>query len=145
MPEPQDPYNLHRFVEAQSRTLDQVLHELRNGRKDSHWIWYIFPQIAGLGHSPMSIRFAINSRAEAQAYLSHGILGPRLRQCTQLVLDVPNRPIDKILGYPDDLKFRSSMTLFAQVDIKPSIFDQAFTKYFQGQPDQPTLDRLSTK
>jgi len=143
MSAPQDPHNLQRFVEAQSLTFDQVLHELRNGRKESHWIWYIFPQIKGLGHSPMSIRFAINSRAEAQAYLAHPILGPRLQQCTQLVLDVPNRPIAEIFGYPDDLKFHSSMTLFSQVDTKPSIFEQALTKYFAAQPDQQTLDRLS--
>jgi uncharacterized protein (DUF1810 family) len=142
MSAPQDPYNLRRFVEAQSLTLDQVLHELRNGRKESHWIWYIFPQIKGLGHSPMSIRFAINSRAEAQAYLAHPILGPRLQQCTQLVLDIPNRPIAEIFGYPDDLKFHSSMTLFSQVDTNPSIFHEALTKYFDGKPDQQTLARL---
>jgi|SRR5271167_4802424 uncharacterized protein (DUF1810 family) len=138
----QDPHNLQRFLEAQSLTLDQVLQELRNGRKESHWIWYIFPQIAGLGHSPMSIRFAINSRAEAEAYLAHQILGPRLRQCTSLVLAVPNRPITEILGYPDDLKFRSSMTLFAHIDTESHLFENALAEYFDAKPDPLTLERL---
>lgn len=107
-----DAHNLQRFLHAQERVYDTVLAELRSGRKTSHWIWFIFPQIAGLGHSAMAQKFAIGSLDEAKSYLQHPILGPRLRACTQLVLDVNGRSAEEIFGYPDYLKFRSCMTLF---------------------------------
>jgi uncharacterized protein (DUF1810 family) len=107
-----DAHNLQRFLHAQERVYDTVLAELRSGRKTSHWIWFIFPQIAGLGHSAMAQKFAIGSLDEAKSYLQHPILGPRLRACTQLVLDVNGRSAEEIFGYPDHLKFRSCMTLF---------------------------------
>ncbi len=107
-----DDYNLHRFLDAQAPTYDTVFEELRAGRKTSHWIWFIFPQIAGLGHSAMAQQFAITSLDEAKAYLQHPILGPRLRTCTQLVLDVNSRSAEEIFGYPNYLNFRSCMTLF---------------------------------
>ena len=110
-----DLYNLQRFVDAQAAIYARVLAELQSGRKTSHWMWFIFPQIEGLGSSPMANKFAIASRAEAQAYLDHPLLGVRLRECTRLVTAIEGRSIDEILGYPDDLKFRSSMTLFAAV------------------------------
>jgi uncharacterized protein (DUF1810 family) len=110
-----DLYDLQRFVDAQNLVFDQVLRELRDGRKQSHWMWFVFPQIHGLGHSPMAEKYAISSRAEAEAYLGHSILGPRLRQCSLLVTQVEGRSIEKILGYPDNVKFRSSMTLYARV------------------------------
>src|SRR5580704_17288598 len=142
MPSASDPHNLHRFVDAQASVFPQVLAELREGRKRSHWMWFIFPQIAGLGSSDMARRFAISGRAEALAYLDHPILGPRLRECTQLVNEVPNRSIDEILGYPDDLKFRSSMTLFSSVSPDEDAFRRALEKYFAGEPDSATLARL---
>jgi uncharacterized protein (DUF1810 family) len=137
-----DPYNLERFVQAQNSVYEEVLFELKNGTKVSHWMWFIFPQIKGLGRSPTSIEFAISSREEAQAYLHHSLLGPRLKECTQLVLLTEGRSIEQIFGSPDDFKFRSSMTLFAQVSPHDDIFIKALDKYFQGKPDQLTLDRL---
>ena len=137
-----DPYNLNRFVKAQDPVFEQVLAELGEGRKQSHWMWFIFPQIRGLGHSCTAIEFAISSREEAEAYLQRPILGPRLRQCTQLVLDVEGRPIEDIFGYPDHLKFRSSMTLFAHATQDNQIFKAALEKYFGGEPDRLTLERL---
>ncbi len=137
-----DPYNLDRFLQAQSSMFERVLQELRAGMKTSHWIWFIFPQIRGLGRSPISIEFAIASRQEASAYLQHPVLGPRLKECTQLVLQVEGRSVEQIFGSPDDLKFRSSMTLFAQVSPDDDIFVRALQKYFGGVPDQLTLDRL---
>jgi uncharacterized protein (DUF1810 family) len=134
--------DLQRFIDAQQSVYPQVLAELRVGRKRSHWIWFIFPQIAGLGHSPTSEFYAIHSLAEAQAYLQHPALGTRLRECTQLVLDVHNRTIDEILGYPDDLKFRSSMTLFHQAAPEERLFLAALQKYFEGHPDPLTLKQL---
>src|SRR5262245_56572352 len=110
-----DPYNLQRFVEAQDAVYNQVCSELRNGRKTSHWMWFVFPQIEGLGHSPMARKFAISALQEARAYLDHPILGLRLRECTRLLNSINGVAIEEILGYPDDLKFRSSMTLFAHV------------------------------
>jgi uncharacterized protein (DUF1810 family) len=137
-----DPYNLNRFVKAQDPVFEQVRSELGEGRKQTHWIWFIFPQIKGLGHSFTAIEFAISSRAEAEAYLEHPILGPRLRQCTELVLDVEGRTIEDIFGYPDDLKFRSSMTLFAHATQDNQVFKDALQKYFGGEPDRLTLERL---
>ena len=137
-----DPHNLQRFVDAQQPVFEQVRAELRAGRKASHWMWFIFPQIAGLGHSPMAIRYAISSRQEAEAYVNHPLLGPRLRECTRSVNLVEGRPIEQVLGYPDHLKFRSSMTLFAQTTTDNQIFRDALQKYFAGEFDRLTLERL---
>jgi uncharacterized protein (DUF1810 family) len=137
-----DPYNLQRFVDAQAPVLDQVRAELRAGRKQSHWMWFVFPQIRGLGSSPMAERYGISSRAEAEAYISHPVLGPRLRECTELVNAVQNASVEEILGYPDNLKFRSSMTLFSAVTDDNRPFRAALEKYFNGEPDAKTLARL---
>lgn len=137
-----DPYDLNRFAEAQEGVYPRVVAELSRGRKESHWMWYIFPQIAGLGFSPMAQRFAIASRAEATAYLAHDVLGPRLVECTQLVLAARDRTIHQILGSPDDVKFRSSMTLFATVSDDPP-FEQAIARYFPDGKDLATLNILA--
>ena len=134
--------NLERFVEAQEPVIGQVVAELSAGRKASHWMWFVFPQIAGLGHSPLAQRFAIASRAEAEAYLAHPVLGARLRECTRLVNEIEARDIEEIFGYPDHLKFRSSMTLFAQATNDNGVFVEALRKYFGGAYDARTLDRL---
>ena len=136
------PHSLQRFVEAQNPVYDQVCSELRQGQKRSHWIWFIFPQIEGLGLSPTSKAFAISSVDEAEAYLRHPILGPRLLQCTELVNEISGLQIQQILAPPDDLKFRSSMTLFAHATTTILVFEAALQKYFEGQYDQLTLDRL---
>ena len=140
-----NPFALQRFVDAQNSCFDQVCSELRQGQKRSHWMWFIFPQLEGLGASPMAVRYAISGRKEAEAYLQHAILGSRLRQCTELVLQVEGRSIREIFGTPDDLKFRSSMTLFANATQENQIFEQALRKYFAGQPDQLTIDGLRDK
>ena len=137
-----DPFDLQRFLDAQSSVYSRVLDELRHGRKQSHWMWFIFPQLAGLGHSAMAQRFAISSRNEAVAYLGHGVLGPRLKECTALVNAVEGRTILQILGSPDDLKFHSSMTLFGAVSSDPE-FAAAIAKFYGGKRDQRTLDLLS--
>ncbi len=137
-----DPYDLQRFVNAQNPVFEQVCSELREGRKEGHWMWFVFPQLKGLGHSSMASKFGISSPDEAEAYLRHSILGPRLRECTRLVNLVEKRSIEQILGCPDNLKFRSSMTLFAHVADDNEIFINALQKYFDGQPDRLTLDRL---
>jgi uncharacterized protein (DUF1810 family) len=137
-----DPFDLQRFVEAQNPVYAEVRNELKRGRKTSHWIWFIFPQIQGLGHSHISMKFAISSLDEAKAYLRHSVLRDRLLECTELVNQVQGRNIQEILGYPDDLKFRSSMTLFAQADPSISAFHNALTKYFGGVYDHLTLDLL---
>ena len=136
-----DPYNLERFVLAQERVFKHVLAELNAGTKMSHWMWFIFPQIRGLGRSPISVEYAISSRDEAQAYLQHPVLGPRLKECTRLILQVEGRSATDIFHTPDDMKFRSSMTLFAQVS-PDDIFRRALQKYFGGVADQLTLERL---
>src|ERR1700688_3375350 len=110
-----DPFDLDRFVRAQATDYDRALSELRDGEKRSHWMWYVFPQIEGLGHSPMSVRYSIKSAAEARAYLDHPVLGPRLRECAAVVRDIAGRSALEIFGSPDDLKLRSSATLFAAV------------------------------
>lgn len=138
-----DPHDLARFVSAQEPVMDRVLAELRAGRKQSHWMWFVFPQIAGLGHSPMAVRYAIGSRDEARAYLDHDVLGPRLRTCTSIVNAVRDRSILEIMGAPDDVKFRSSMTLFAQASDDPALFQTALDRYFDGRPDPATLARLA--
>jgi uncharacterized protein (DUF1810 family) len=137
-----DPYNLQRFVDAQSPVFERVISELRQGCKRGHWMWFIFPQISGLGHSATAVRFAISSRQEAEAYLDHPILGPRLRECTRLLTLVEGRTIQEILGYPDDLKFRSSLTLFACVTPDDRIFQDALDKFYGGEYDAMTLERL---
>jgi uncharacterized protein (DUF1810 family) len=138
-----DIYNLHRFLTAQAPTYDTVLAELRAGRKACDWIWFIFPQITGLGHSTMAQQFAIASLSEAKAYLQQPILGQRLRDCTQLVLDVSGRSAEEIFSYPDNLKFRSCMTLFMTAATDNTLFKAALLKYFDGQADQMTLDILT--
>jgi len=132
-----DPHNLQRFVDAQAPVIEQVFRELQTGRKSSHWMWFIFPQLRGLGRSPMAMKYAIASREEAEAYLRHEVLGPRLSECTRLVNLVAGRCIAEILGHPDDLKFHSSMTLFASVASAPDkkIFYDALDKYFAGKFD----------
>ncbi len=137
-----DQFDLHRFVEAQSRVFDRVCAELRAGRKQTHWMWFIFPQIKGLGQSSMAVKFAIAGRSEAGAYLAHPILGPRLRQCAQLVNGVEGRSISEIFGYPDDLKFHSCMTLFASVTAENQVFIDALGKYFSGEFDLQTKRML---
>jgi uncharacterized protein (DUF1810 family) len=137
-----DPYNLQRFVEAQEPVFDRDRGELRDGRKRGHWMWFVFPQIAGLGHSELSRKFAISSRTEAEAYLKHPILGPRLRECTGLVNLVEGRSIAQIFGHPDDLKFHSSMTLFAHATSDDQVFRDALQKYFNGEFDRSTVVRL---
>ena len=136
-----DPFDLKRFVDAQALVYPDVLSELRQGRKQSHWMWFIFPQLAGLGHSAMAQRYALSSRDEALAYLGHGILGPRLRECTVLVNAVEGRTIHEILGSPDDLKFRSSITLFGAVSSEPE-FAAAISKFYGGAPDPKTLELI---
>jgi uncharacterized protein (DUF1810 family) len=135
-------FDLERFVQAQDPVYRAVLGELGRGRKQSHWMWFVFPQVAGLGFSAMSQRYAIASREEATAYLAHAVLGPRLIECTRLVLAVEGRSINAILGAPDDAKFRSSMTLFGAVSKEP-VFDQAIARYFAGERDNATLEILS--
>ena len=137
-----DPFDLERFVRAQDPVFRDVQGELARGRKQTHWMWFVFPQIAGLGFSTMSQRYAIGSRAEARAYLAHPVLGPRLIECTTLVLAVGGRTINAILGAPDDAKFRSSMTLFGAVSDEP-VFDQALARSFAGERDGATLEMLA--
>jgi uncharacterized protein (DUF1810 family) len=137
-----DPYNLERFVEAQEPIFKGVRLELQAGHKAGHWMWFIFPQLKGLGHSQMADEYGIASRAEAEAYLKHPTLGPRLLECTRLVNAVSHRSIDNILGYPDNLKFRSSMTLFSLVSPEDEPFQEALEKYFGGQPDERTIQLL---
>jgi uncharacterized protein (DUF1810 family) len=137
-----DPFGLQRFVDAQAPVYQRVLGELRQGQKQSHWMWFVFPQLAGLGHSPMARRFALASREEAAAYLDHGVLGPRLRECTALVNAVAGKTIRDILGSPDDLKFCSSMTLFAAASPDPA-FATAIAKFYGGKPDPKTLRLLA--
>jgi uncharacterized protein (DUF1810 family) len=137
-----DAFQLERFVEAQSSVYTAVLKELRRGEKRSHWMWFIFPQIRGLGRSPMAEKFAIASLEEGRAYLAHEVLGARLRECTGLVNAVEGRTASEIFGYPDDLKFHSSMTLFARAAEGESIFRQALEKYFGGEMDGATMEKI---
>ena len=137
-----DLFRLQRFVDAQNPVFEQVCAELGRGRKTTHWMWFVFPQLAGLGRSRLAKEFAISSRQEAEAYLNHPVLGLRLRECTRLVNRVDGRRIEEILGYPDDLKFRSCMTLFAHASPDNQVFEAALTKYFAGEYDQATIERL---
>ena len=136
------PHDLTRFVEAQQDAYEQALDELRDGQKRSHWMWFIFPQIAGLGFSPMAQHYAIASLEEARAYLLDPVLGPRLRACTEAVNQVDGRSALEIFGPPDDLKFRSSLTLFAAAAPDNPLFALALDKYFAGQGDPLTLEKL---
>jgi uncharacterized protein (DUF1810 family) len=137
-----DPFDLERFVVAQAPVYDGVRRELKAGRKQSHWMWFVFPQIVGLGQSPMSIRFAIASLDEAKAYLAHPVLGLRLRECARLTLDVEGATARDIFGSIDEMKFRSSMTLFARAAPDDDVFQRCINKYFAGSPDPATLARL---
>jgi len=137
-----DPYNLQRFVDAQNPVFDQVLQELGDGRKQGHWMWFVFPQIDGLGQSRMAKKFAISSQDEAEAYLRHPILGPRLRKCSLLVAQVEEHSVGEIFGYPDDMKLRSSMTLFAHATADNRVFIDVLRKYFAGEFDPLTLERM---
>ena len=138
-----DPFNLQRFVEAQKPIYPDVLTELRNGRKQTHWMWFVFPQIHGLGRSSTAIYYSISSRSEADCYLAHPILGPRLLECTSLVNAIPDRTVEQIFGGIDATKFRSSMTLFSLVATQPEPFSQALEKYFGGQTDSLTISQLA--
>ncbi len=137
-----DSHNLHRFLEAQEHQYKQALEELKQGRKRSHWIWYIFPQWDGLALSSTSKRYSIKSVEEAEAYLNHPILGPRLLECSEAVLGVEGRSAREILGSPDDLKLRSCATLFACFSPADSVFDRILAKYYQSEPDEKTLRLL---
>jgi uncharacterized protein (DUF1810 family) len=137
-----DPYNLQRFLDAQAAEFEDARRELREGQKRGHWMWFIFPQIKELGYSQTAVKYAISSRKEAEAYLRHPILGPRLKECTQLVVRVPEKSLEEIFGYPDNLKFRSSMTLFANVTKDNDLFQQALLRFCDGEPDRLTIERL---
>ena len=137
-----DPFDLQRFVDAQNPVYDEVCAELPSGQKRGHWMWFIFPQLRGLGSSEMATVYGIASRREAEAYLDHRVLGRRLRECTRLVNLVEGRAIGQIFGYPDDMKFRSSMTLFASAAPDDQVFKDALDKYFGGEPDPLTLEHL---
>ena len=137
-----DRYDLGRFVAAQAEVYERVCAELRAGRKQSHWMWFVFPQIRGLGSSPTAVRFAISGMEEARAYLEHPMLGSRLRECTGIVVDVEGRSVEQIFGYPDDLKFHSSITLFAKAAAEAGVFGEALEKFFGGEMDRGTLERI---
>lgn len=134
-----DTFNLGRFVQAQAGDYDQALSEIRAGRKRSHWMWYIFPQYDGLGFSSTSKFYAIKSRAEAEAYLQHPVLGARLIECAEAVLNVDGQTAHDIFGSPDDFKLRSSATLFASVSSDGSVFHRLLARYFEGDGDEKTL------
>ena len=138
-----DQFDLQRFVDAQDRGYDAVLGELRSGKKRSHWIWFIFPQLRGLGRSPTAMRYGISSLEEARAYLEHDVLGPRLRECTRLVARIDGRSADEIFGWPDNLKVRSSMTLFARATDDDAEFRAVLDKFYDGEDDPATVELLS--
>ncbi len=135
-------FDLGRFVAAQEASHVAAVSELKAGRKQTHWMWYVFPQITGLGQSDMARRYAISGLNEARAYLAHDVLGPRLRHCTQLVVDLEGRSAHEIFGSPDDMKFRSCVTLFAEAAAGETVFASALAKYFGGEADRMTLERL---
>ncbi|MBF9234773.1 DUF1810 domain-containing protein [Microvirga alba] len=138
-------FDLERFIRAQAPVYDRVIAELEDGKKRTHWIWFIFPQIEGLGHSPMAQKYAIGSLDEARAYLNHPILGPRLIACTDLVLRCEGIPLHAIFGSPDDMKFHSSMTLFALASDAGTVFHSALDRYFEGRMDSKTLAILGLR
>lgn len=137
-----DPHDLARFLAAQAPVYDSALAEIRSGRKRSHWMWYVFPQYAGLGFSATSRRYAIRSRAEAGMYLRHPVLGPRLVECCEAALALEGRSAAEVFGSPDDLKLRSCATLFASVSPPGSVFEQVLVRFFDGKPDEATLRLL---
>lgn len=139
-----DPFDLKRFVDAQAPVYGNVVGELRDGRKRSHWMWFVFPQLRGLGGSAIAARYGISSLEEAGAYLRHPVLGPRLRECTQLVNQVRGRSIGQIFGSPDDLKLCSSMTLFTRATDENQDFIALLDKFYGGRQDELTLERLSS-
>ena len=143
MPSASDPFDLRRFVSAQAAVYRTAVDELRDGRKRGHWMWFVFPQLRGLGSSPMAARYGISSLDEARAYLAHEVLGPRLRECTRLVNEVQGRSIDEIFGSPDDLKLCSSMTLFARATDDNEDFVALLDRYYFGQEDRLTVTRLT--
>jgi uncharacterized protein (DUF1810 family) len=138
-----DPFDLQRFVTAQEPVYDTVLAELRAGRKRTHWIWFVFPQLRGLGRSATADRFGIASLAEARAYLEHPVLGSRLRECTRLVQRLEGRSAEDVFGFPDVLKVRSSMTLFARAADDDADFDAVLEKFYDGEPDPATVELLA--
>jgi len=137
-----DPYDLARFVDAQAPVYAQALDEIRSGRKKTHWMWFIFPQIAGLGHSAMAMKYAVGSLDEARAYLEHPVLGPRLLACARAAVGVEGKSADDVFGSPDDMKLRSSATLFAASPNADPVFEQLLARYFGGTPDEKTLQIL---
>ena len=138
-----DPFDPERFVAAQSDTYQRAVAELRSGRKSSHWMWFVFPQMTGLGHSDMARRYGIRDLDEARAYLSHPVLGARLQECAEVLAGLDDRlSASEIFGHPDDLKLRSSLTLFARAAGPGSIYERLLGKYFAGQPDELTLAQL---
>jgi uncharacterized protein (DUF1810 family) len=141
----QDRYALARFVEAQEPVYDTVLAELRNGAKRSHWIWFVFPQLRGLGRSPTAQHYGISSLYEARAYLAHEVLGRRLRECARLVTAIDGRSADDIFGWPDNMKVRSSMTLFAHATDDPADFRAVLDKFYNGEEDPATVELLSAE
>lgn len=143
MTQRQDPFDLERFVSAQRETFETALSELRNGAKRSHWMWFVFPQVAGLGSSTMAQRYAIRGRAEAAAYLAHPVLGPRLVACAHALLEIQGKSAREIMGDPDWMKLQSSMTLFAAITERDSPFERVLARYYGGQTDPRTLDFLT--
>lgn len=142
---PADPYSLRRFVQAQEDDYEQALSEIRSGRKRSHWMWYIFPQYDGLGSSATSKRYAIRSLAEAEAYMRHPVLGPRLTECAEAALAVEGQSASEVFGVPDDMKLWSCATLFASVSPSGSVFERLLDKYFRGERDEKTVHLLGGK
>ena len=140
-----DEFDLQRFVDAQDRAYDSVLAELRAGAKRSHWIWFVFPQLRGLGRSATAQHYGISSLEEARAYLAHPVLGPRLRECTRLVAATAGRSVDEIFGWPDNLKVRSSMTLFAHAADDNAEFRAVLDKFYAGEDDPATVERLKAR
>lgn len=140
---PRPPNPLSRFVDAQATTYDRAMAELRRGQKTSHWMWFVFPQILGLGRSPTAQFYAIADLAEARAYLAHPVLGPRLVEAVEALLALPGRDAHAVFGSPDDLKLRSSLTLFQAAAPEEPVFGQALTKYFAGREDMLTLEKLA--
>ncbi len=139
-----DPFDLKRFLDAQEENYERALSELRAGQKRSHWMWYVFPQIDGLGRSATARHYAIKSIEEAQEYLSHPVIGARLLECTETVLGIRKKTVSEIFGFPDDMKFKSSMTLFAQISESDCVFVKVIDKFFSGQQDNKTIQLLES-
>jgi len=136
-------FNLQRFVNAQTYIYEKVVGELRAGQKKSHWMWFVFPQLRGLGSSPIALRYAISGREEAEAYLEHSTLGERLAECSRLVVEIDGASIEQIFGFPDYWKFRSCMTLFGEINSIDNIFNAALEKFYDGSRDEKTLEILA--